>query len=105
MSALPIDDGASGPQGTNPTGTISITVNAVNDAPTATNLTQSLVINEDAAATTLFTLPPVTADIDSASVTATLTLDAAAGVLNGAGAGVLNLRRPDLHHHRNSRPR
>ena len=86
-----VDDGASGPQGTNPTGTISITVNAVNDAPTATNLTQSIVINEDAAATTLFTLPPVTADIDSASVTATLTLDAAAGVLNGAGAGVLNL--------------
>ena len=85
-----IDDGANGPQGTNPTGTISITVNAVNDAPTATNLNQSLVINEDAAATTLFTLPPVTADIDSANVTATLTLDAAAGVLNGAGAGVLN---------------
>ena len=86
-----VDDGASGPQGANPTGTISITVNAVNDAPTATNLTQSIVINEDAAATTLFTLPPVTADIDSASVTATLKLDAAAGVLNGAGAGVLNL--------------
>ncbi|MFH1342272.1 MAG: tandem-95 repeat protein [Pseudomonadota bacterium] len=85
-----IDDGANGPQGPNPTGTVSITVNAVNDAPTATNLNQSLAINEDAAATTLFTLPPVTADIDSANVTATLTLDAAAGVLNGAGAGVLN---------------
>ena len=74
----------------NPTGTISITVNAVNDAPTATNLTQSLTIGEDDAATTLFTLSPVVSDIDSANVTATLTLDAAAGVLTGAGAGVLN---------------
>ncbi|MDO9299008.1 tandem-95 repeat protein [Bradyrhizobium sp.] len=85
-----IDDGSNGPHGTNPTGTVSITVNAVNDAPTATNLSQSLTINEDAAATTLFTLPPVTADIDSANITATLTLDAPAGVLVGAGAGVLN---------------
>ncbi len=85
-----IDDGSNGPHGTNPTGTVSITVNAVNDAPTATNLTQTLEINEDAAATTLFTLLPVTADIDSANITATLTLDAAAGVLNGAGAGALN---------------
>ncbi|MDB5578285.1 MAG: hypothetical protein JWR80_3461, partial [Bradyrhizobium sp.] len=86
-----IDDGGAGPQGTNPTGTVSITVTAVNDAPTATNLSQSLTIDEDAAATTLFALPPVTADIDSANVTARLTLDAAAGVLNGAGAGVLAL--------------
>jgi hypothetical protein len=85
-----IDDGASGPQGTNPTGTIDIHVTAVNDAPTATNLTQSLTISEDAAATTLFTLAPVVSDVDSTNVTATLTLDAAAGVLNGAGAGVLN---------------
>ena len=29
-----IDDGLVGPQGTNPTGTVSITVNPVNDAPT-----------------------------------------------------------------------
>src|SRR5262249_52401323 len=85
-----IDDGGNGPQGTNPTGTVSITVNAVNDAPTATNLSQSLTINEDAAATTLFTVAPVVADIDSSTVTATLTLNAAAGVLNGAGTGVLN---------------
>ena len=95
-----ISDGANGPQGVNPTGTVSITVNPVNDAPTATNLTQSLTINEDAAATTLFTAAPVVADIDSANVTATLTVDAAAGVLNGAGAGVLNARRPHLYHHR-----
>ena len=70
--------------------TITINVNAVNDAPTATGLTQSLAIDEDAAATTLFTVAPVVADIDSGTVTATLTLNAAAGVLVGAGAGVLN---------------
>jgi large repetitive protein len=84
-----VDDGGNGPQGTNPTGAVSITVNAMNDAPTATNLSQSLVINEDAAATALFAAAPVVADIDSPSVTATLTLDAAAGTLNNAGAGVL----------------
>jgi hypothetical protein len=84
-----VGDGLSGPQGANPTGTVSITVNPVNDAPTATNLTQSLTLNEDAAATTLFTVAPVVADVDSPTVTATLTLDAAAGVLLGAGAGVL----------------
>ena len=48
----------------------------MNDAPTATNLTQSLTIDEDDAATTLFTVPPVVSDIDSATVTATLTLAA-----------------------------
>ena len=32
---------------------MAINVNAVNDAPTATNLTQSLTINEDAAATSV----------------------------------------------------
>jgi hypothetical protein len=41
-----ISDGANGPQGANPTGSVSITVNAVNDAPTATNLLQLLTINE-----------------------------------------------------------
>ena len=85
-----ISDGANGPQGTNPTGTVNITVGAINDAPTATNLTQSLTIGEDAAPTKLFTVAPVVADVDSGSVTATLTLSAAAGVLVGAGAGVLN---------------
>ncbi len=70
--------------------TMTINVNAVNDAPTATSLTQSLVIHEDAAATQLFTVAPAVADIDSATVTATLTLNASAGVLVGAGAGVLN---------------
>src|SRR5262249_49850799 len=67
-----IDDGGNGPQGTNPTRTVSITVNAVNDAPTATGLTQSLTINEHATAPTLLTVAPVVADIDSCSFTTTL---------------------------------
>ncbi len=70
--------------------TMTINVTAVNDAPTATGLTQSLVINEDAAATALFPVDPVVADIDSGTVTAKLTLNASAGVLVGAGAGVLS---------------
>ena len=86
---MTISDGLNGPQGTDPTGTVSVTVNSVNDAPTAANLTQSLTIDEDAAPTTLFTLAPTVADIDSASVTATLTVAAAQGTLDGAGAGVL----------------
>jgi VCBS repeat-containing protein len=83
-----VDDGGDGPQGTNPTGTVSITVDAVNDAPTATGLMQSLVINEDAAPTTLFTVAPVVTDVEGDNVTATLTLEEAAGVLNNAGAAV-----------------
>jgi hypothetical protein len=71
------------------TANVNLTITAVNDAPTATNLTQSLTFAEDAAALNLFTVAPVVADIDSASVTATLTLsNAAAGVLVGAGTGV-----------------
>ena len=69
--------GAGGPQ--TDSDPITINVAAVNDAPTATNLTQSLTINEDAAATTLFTAAPVVSDVDSTNVTATLTLAAAAG--------------------------
>jgi hypothetical protein len=65
---------------------ITINVAAVNDAPTATNLTQSLTINEDAAATPLFTTAPTVSDVDSTNLTATLTLtDPAAGVLTGGG--------------------
>jgi hypothetical protein len=71
------------------TANVNLTIAAVNDAPTATNLTQSLTFAEDAAALHLFSQAPVVADIDSASVTATLTLsNAAAGVLVGAGTGV-----------------
>ena len=72
--------------------TASFTINAINDAPTATNLTQSLTLAEDAAAVNLFTAAPIVTDIDSASVTATLTLsNTAAGVLIGAGAGAFGV--------------
>ena len=47
--AVAISDGQNGPQGINPTGTVSITVAPVNDAPTATGLTQALSLAEDAA--------------------------------------------------------
>jgi hypothetical protein len=70
--------------------TITINVTPVNDAPTATNLTQTLTINEDAPATTLFTVAPSVSDVDSPNLTATLTLNAATGVLNGAGTGSLS---------------
>ncbi|MBO6719225.1 MAG: tandem-95 repeat protein [Rhizobiaceae bacterium] len=67
------------------TATVTITVNPVNDAPTATNLTQDLIIDEDDPATALFAVAPTVNDIDSVSVTATLTIAASAGVLVGAG--------------------
>ncbi|WP_287034789.1 beta strand repeat-containing protein, partial [Methylobacterium sp. CG09_land_8_20_14_0_10_71_15] len=87
--AVVVDDGQNGPQGVNPAGTVSITVTPVNDAPTATGLTQALGLAEDAVATKLFTTAPTVADIDSATVTATLTLaDPATGSLAGAGPGV-----------------
>jgi 5-hydroxyisourate hydrolase-like protein (transthyretin family) len=61
--------------GTGPAnGTITLDVTPVNDAPTATNLTQSLMLAEDAVPPKLFTIAPVVSDIDSANVTATLTL-------------------------------
>ena len=65
---------------------MNVTITAVNDAPTASNLTQSLTLGEDAAAPKLFTAAPVVPDIDSANVTATLTLSSTgAGALVGAG--------------------
>ena len=42
---IAIDDGANGPQGSNPTGSIDITVNSVNDTPTAN--AQTVSTNED----------------------------------------------------------
>jgi Big-like domain-containing protein/VCBS repeat protein len=79
---------ASDSAGLSSVATVHLNVTAVNDAPTAINLTQSLTLAEDAAPVGLFTLAPVVDDIDSASVTATLTLsDPAAGVLVGAGTG------------------
>ncbi len=69
-------------------GTISVTVNPVNDAPTATNLTQSLTISEGASATG-FTSSMVVGDIDDGvngyaeQITAKLTLsDTASGSLS-----------------------
>jgi hypothetical protein len=71
------------------TGHASFTITAVNDAPTATNLTQSLSLAEDAAALKLFTLAPVVSDVDSANVTVKLTLsNPSAGVLIGADSSV-----------------
>ena len=90
LSIVTHDNGNTGGGDLTDTDSVTINVTAVNDAPTATNLTQSLILGEDAAATALFTLAPVVSDVDSAAVTATLTLDAAAGVLTGAGVGVLN---------------
>ena len=77
----------------------SITVTAVNDAPIATNLTQSLTINEDDPATTLFTLAPTVADVDSAIVTATLTV-AAARDAERCRSGRAGGRGLDLHDQR-----
>src|SRR5204862_76337 len=56
--AVRIVDGASGPTCSIPGGTVSITVTAVNDAPTASNLTQPLTLLEDAAAVALFGTAP-----------------------------------------------
>jgi hypothetical protein len=80
-----VDDGAGGVV----TGIKSVSGTAVNDAPTATNLTQSLGVAEDVA-TKLFTAAPVVSDVDSANVTATLTLsNTAAGALTTATSGAV----------------
>ena len=66
----------------------TISVSAVNDAPTATGLTQALSLAEDAPAAKLFATAPTIADVDSTALTATLTLSSAsAGALLGAGTG------------------
>jgi hypothetical protein len=69
--------------------TKTVIVAAVNDAPTAIGLTQSLSIAEDGGPAVLFVSAPLVSDIDSTNVTATLTIsDAAAGILIGAGTPV-----------------
>jgi len=71
-------------------GTVALgeTITALDDAPTATNLTQPLSLAEDAAPPKLFTNAPVVSDVDSSNVSVTLTLsDPSAGVLVGAGTG------------------
>ena len=68
-------------------GMVNITITAVNDAPTASNLSASEVYFED---TPLNLIDIVSSDVDSASVTATLTLsNPAAGSLNTGNSGAV----------------
>ena len=72
---------------TNQIATVNITVDAVNDAPLATNLNAAESYTED---TALDLTDIVVSDVDSANVTVTLTLsDLAAGSLNTATAGTV----------------
>ena len=67
------------------TDTAAITVNAVNDPPTATNMSAAETYTED---TALNLINIVVSDIDSPNVTVTLTLsDVSAGSFNTATAG------------------
>ncbi len=67
------------------TGTKTVTGTAVNDAPTATNLSAAETYTED---TTLNLIDIVASDVDSSTITATLTLSAAAaGSLTTATSG------------------
>ena len=67
--------------------TMTVNVTAVNDAPTATNLSAAETYTED---TPLNLTDIVVSDVDSANVTATLTLsNAAAGSLNTATSGAV----------------
>ena len=69
------------------TASSSITVTAVNDAPSATNLSAAETYTED---TALNLTDIVISDVDSASVTATLTLsNTAAGSLNTGTSGAV----------------
>ncbi len=69
------------------TGSKTITATAVNDAPTASNLSAAETYTED---TPLNLIDIVVTDLDSPNVTATLTLSAlAAGSLNTATAGTV----------------
>ncbi len=68
------------------TASSSVTVNAVDDAPTATNLSAAESYTEDAPPLDLTDI--VVSDVDSANVTATLTLsDVAAGSLSTGTSG------------------
>ena len=72
---------------TNQIATVNITVDAVNDAPLATNLNAAESYTED---TALDLTDIVVSDVDSANVTVTLTLsDVTAGSLNTATAGTV----------------
>ena len=79
--ATNVSDGVAAPL----TGTKAMTGSAVNDAPTATNLSAAETYTED---TALNLTDIVISDVDSASVTATLTLsNTAAGSLNTGTSG------------------
>jgi hypothetical protein len=82
------DQGSSGSGGVlTDTDTIAITVTSVNDAPTAANLSGSETYSEDTARNLT---DIVVSDVDSANVTATLTLsDVAAGTLSTATSGTV----------------
>ena len=85
------DDGNTGAQGTGgaltATGSTTVTITAVNDAPTATNLNAGESYTED---TALNLTDIVVTDVDSANVTVTLTLsDLAAGTLSTATSGAV----------------
>ena len=69
------------------TQTVTLTVTAVNDAPTATNLSAAETYTED---TALNLINIVASDVDSANVTATLTLsNVAAGSLSTGTSGAV----------------
>ncbi len=69
------------------TQTVTLTVAAVNDAPTATNLSAAETYTED---TALNLINIVASDVDSANITATLTLsNVAAGSLTTATSGAV----------------
>ena len=81
--ATSVSDGVAAPI----TGVKSMTGTAVNDAPTATNLSAAETYTED---TPLSLIDIVISDVDSANVTATLTLsNVAAGSLNTATSGAV----------------
>ena len=81
--ATSVSDGVAAPL----TGSKALTGSAVNDAPTATNLSAAETYTED---TALNLTDIVISDVDSASVTATLTLsNLAAGSLNTATSGAV----------------
>ncbi|MBF0155622.1 MAG: hypothetical protein HQL57_00345, partial [Magnetococcales bacterium] len=69
------------------TGSVTLDVTPVNDAPTATNTSQTVIFTEDAAGVALADI--VVSDLDTGEiVTATLTLaDAGAGTLTTTGGG------------------
>ena len=78
---------ATNASGSSATTMVKITVNGANDAPTATNLSAAETYTED---TPLNLTDIVVSDVDSANVTATLTLsNVAAGSLNTATSGAV----------------